>query len=294
MTPVMHAAEAFDLFFGLPLHVLVNHAVVVLIPLGALAMILMVFVPRLRKSFSYVSAGITLLGAIAATVAAQSGEALSERVGYPGVHQEWGETLVPVAWALVVVSVAWVVLPRFTGKAVRVGQIVASVAVVGLSVVSIVFVILAGHSGAEVTWKNRVAAETTTATPSATASATATPTPSAAAPSGPAPVPAPGEPAVKPSEDVVPVPPEPVVDPNVLSLELVAQRNTAASCWSVVNGTVYDLTAWIERHPGGSGRIIGMCGRDASASFNGQHGGEGGPASYLAEYRLGELGQPVP
>jgi cytochrome b involved in lipid metabolism len=292
MTPVMSAAEAFDLVFGLPLHVLVNHAVVVLIPLGALAMILMVFVPRLRKSFSYVSAGITLLGAVAATVAAQSGEALSERVGYPGVHQEWGETLVPVAWALVAVSVAWVVLPRFTGKAVRVGQIVASVAVVGLSVASIVFVILAGHSGAEVTWKNRVAAETTTVTPSATASATATPTPSAAAPSVPAP--APGEPAVKPSEDIVPVPPEPVVDPNVLSLELVAQRNTAASCWSVVNGTVYDLTAWIAQHPGGSARIIGMCGRDASASFNGKHGDDSEPATFLAEYRLGELGQPVP
>lgn len=292
MTPVMHAAEAFDLVFGLPLHVLVNHAVVVLIPLGALAMILMVFVPRLRKNFSYVSAGITLLGAIAATVAAQSGEALSERVGYPGVHQEWGETLVPVAWALVVVSVAWVVLPRFTGKAVRVGQIVASVAVVGLSVASIVFVILAGHSGAEVTWKNRVATETSTATPSANASATATPTPSAAAPSASAP--APGEPAVKPGEDVVPVPPEPVVDPNVLSLELVAQRNTAASCWSVVNGTVYDLTAWIAQHPGGRDRIIGMCGRDASASFNGRHGDESGPATALAEYRLGELGQPVP
>ena len=90
------------------------------------------------------------------------------------------------------------------------------------------------------------------------------------------------------------MPPEPEVDPNVLSLELVAQRNTASSCWSVVNGTVYDLTAWIAQHPGGAGRIIGMCGRDASASFNGQHGGEGGPASFLAEYRLGELGQPVP
>jgi cytochrome b involved in lipid metabolism len=80
----------------------------------------------------------------------------------------------------------------------------------------------------------------------------------------------------------------------VLSLELVAQRNTPESCWSVVDGSVYDLTAWIAKHPGGSSRIIGMCGRDASASFNGQHGGEGGPASFLAEYRLGELGQPVP
>jgi cytochrome b involved in lipid metabolism len=182
------------------------------------------------------------------------------------------------------------VLPRFTGKAVRVGQIVASVAVVGLSVASIVFVILAGHSGAEVTWKNRVAAETTTATPSATASATPTPTPSVAAPSAPAP----GEPAVKPGENIAPEPPQPEVNPNVLSLELVVQRNTPDSCWSVVDGTVYDLTAWIAQHPGGSARIIGMCGRDASASFNGKHGGESGPASFLAEYRLGELGQPVP
>jgi hypothetical protein len=37
-----------------------------------------------------------------------------------------------------------------------------------------------------------------------------------------------------------------------------------------------------------------MCGRDATASFNGQHGGEGGPASFLADYLLGQLGQPVP
>jgi cytochrome b involved in lipid metabolism len=80
----------------------------------------------------------------------------------------------------------------------------------------------------------------------------------------------------------------------VLSLEMVAQRNTPESCWSVVDGSVYDLTAWIEKHPGGSSRIIGMCGRDATADFNGQHGGEGGPASFLADYLLGQLGQPVP
>jgi cytochrome b involved in lipid metabolism len=269
MTPVMRAAEAFDLAFGLPLHVLVNHAVVVLIPLGALAMILMVFVPRIRNPFSYVSAGITLLGAVAATVAAQSGKALAERVGYPGVHQEWGEALVPVAWALVVVSVVWVVLTRLKRGAARVWEIIVAVPVVGLSIASIVLVILAGHSGAETTWKNRVATETTSVSPSPTPSATV-------------------------STEVVPTPSETAAAQSVLSLELVAQRNTPESCWSVVDGSVYDLTAWIEKHPGGSSRIIGMCGRDATASFNGQHGGEGGPASFLAEYRLGQLGQPAP
>jgi cytochrome b involved in lipid metabolism len=269
MTSVMSAAEAFDLAFGLPLHVLVNHAVVVLIPLGALAMILMVFVPRLRNPFSYVSAGITLLGAVAATVAAQSGEALAERVGNPGVHEQWGDSLVPVAWVLVVVSVVWVVLTRLKKGAARVWEIVVAVPVVGLSIASIVLVVLAGHSGAEVTWKNRVATDTSSVSPTPTPSVTASP-------------------------EVVPTPSESAAGPSVLSLELVAQRNTPEACWSVVDGTVYDLTAWIAKHPGGSGRIIGMCGRDATSDFNGQHGGEGGPASFLAEYRLGELGQPVP
>jgi cytochrome b involved in lipid metabolism len=268
MTPVMRA-EAFDLVFGLPLHVLVNHAVVVLVPLGAIAMILMVFVPRIRTPFSYVSAGITLLGAVAATLAAQSGEALAERVGNPGVHEQWGDSLVPVAWALVAVSVVWVVLTRLKAGIARVWKIIVAVPVVGLSIASIVLVILAGHSGAEATWKNRVATETTSVSPS--------PTPSAPA-----------------STEVVPTPSEPSVDQSVLSLDLVALRNTPESCWSVVDGSVYDLTAWIAKHPGGSSRIIDMCGRDATASFNGKHGGESGPASFLAEYRLGELGQPAP
>jgi len=265
----------FDLAFGLPLHILVNHAVVVLVPLGALAMVLMVFVPKLRTHFNYLSAGITLLGAVAATIAAQSGEALSERVGYPGVHQEWGESLVPVAWALVAVSLAWVVLTRLKDRVASVWKIVVAVPVVGLSIASIVLVILTGHSGAEVTWANRVATDSSSVVPSPSPS----PTPTVTTSSEAAPAPAPSE---------------TVVDQIVLSLELVAQRNTPEACWSVVNGSVYDLTAWIEQHPGGSGRIIGMCGRDATADFNGQHGGEGGPASFLAEYLLGKLGQPAP
>jgi cytochrome b involved in lipid metabolism len=273
MSTLPPSTGIFDLTFGLPLHILVNHAVVVLIPLGVLAMVLMVVVPKLRKNFSYLSAGITLLGAIAATVAAQSGEALAQRVGYPGVHQEWGEKLVPVAWALAAVSVVWVVLLRFTNRTVRVVAIIASAGVVGLSIASIVLVILTGHSGAEVTWANRVASDSSSVVPSPT------PTPTVTTSSEAAPAPAPSEKAV---------------DQTVLSLELVAQRNTPEACWSVVDGSVYDLTAWIAKHPGGSRLIIGMCGRDATADFNNQHGGQSQPASYLAEYLVGKLGEPAP
>lgn len=79
---------------------------------------------------------------------------------------------------------------------------------------------------------------------------------------------------------------------SALSLELVAQHSAPESCWSVVIGNVYDLTDWIARHPGGSGNIIRMCGIDATADFDRQHGGQGRPESELTTYLLGALGQP--
>jgi cytochrome b involved in lipid metabolism len=69
----------------------------------------------------------------------------------------------------------------------------------------------------------------------------------------------------------------------------VAAHSTAASCYSIVNGSVYDLTRWISQHPGGSGAIKSMCGVDASAAFNGQHGGSPRPASELSGFKIGAL-----
>lgn len=69
----------------------------------------------------------------------------------------------------------------------------------------------------------------------------------------------------------------------------VAQHASSQSCWSSVNGNVYDLTNWISQHPGGAGAIASMCGHDASAAFNGQHGGQRRPASELAGFLLGPL-----
>jgi hypothetical protein len=256
------------------LHILVNHAVVVLIPLGVIAMILVIFVPRLRRHYLYVSVGLIVIAAVAAIIAEKSGESLANRVGSPGIHQEWGERLVAVAWALVAVSVVWAILLRFTTALARVAAIVAAVAVVVLAGASVVLVILAGHSGAEVTWQNRISGGASTSTPIAepTESATSSAVPDATT-------------AATPGSAEV---------PSVLSLELVAQNNVPESCWSVINGNVYDLTDWIARHPGGSGNIIRMCGIDATADFDRQHGGQGRPESELKAYVLGALGQPAP
>lgn len=76
---------------------------------------------------------------------------------------------------------------------------------------------------------------------------------------------------------------------NALTLAGVATHRTAKDCWTVVNGTVYDVTAWISRHPGGPAVITAMCGIDASAAFTGMHGKQAKPLSMLAGFRLGPL-----
>jgi len=73
----------------------------------------------------------------------------------------------------------------------------------------------------------------------------------------------------------------PVTKPNTTSVVLpeggitlaeVATHNSRTSCWSMINGKVYDLTSWIPNHPGGEDAILSLCGVDGSSEFNGQHG----------------------
>lgn len=73
------------------------------------------------------------------------------------------------------------------------------------------------------------------------------------------------------------------------TLSDVAKHSSASSCWAAINGNVYDLTHWINQHPGGSGAILSLCGTDGSAAFNAQHGGQGRPEQELANFYIGKL-----
>lgn len=75
----------------------------------------------------------------------------------------------------------------------------------------------------------------------------------------------------------------------VLTMEEVEQNDSPDSCWTVMSGTVYDLTDWIDQHPGGADRIEGLCGTDAAAAFEAQHGDQDGPEGQLAEFEIGTL-----
>jgi len=69
----------------------------------------------------------------------------------------------------------------------------------------------------------------------------------------------------------------------------VKANASATSCWTVIKGNVYNLTAWINQHPGGSSSIKSLCGIDGSAAFAAQHQGQSKPESRLAGYLLGPL-----
>lgn len=48
----------------------------------------------------------------------------------------------------------------------------------------------------------------------------------------------------------------------------VAMHATTNDCWFSIDGGVYDVTSYINVHPGGSELIIKYCGKDATSAFH--------------------------
>jgi uncharacterized membrane protein len=138
---------------GLPLHPLVVHAVVVLIPLTALGMIVMASSGQRSKRYSPAVLFIAAAGSAAAFVARWSGGLLrAERGPAVAQHYELGEYLPWAALGLLVMVGLLALMDRQSGgKRNAVGGfysltcIVAALAATGLT-------ILTGHSGADLVW----------------------------------------------------------------------------------------------------------------------------------------------
>jgi cytochrome b involved in lipid metabolism len=69
----------------------------------------------------------------------------------------------------------------------------------------------------------------------------------------------------------------------------VAKHGTAKNCWTIIGKGVYNLTSWVNQHPGGAGNILSLCGRDGTQAFLAQHGTSGNAVSTLAQFRVGTL-----
>jgi cytochrome b involved in lipid metabolism len=253
--------QFFDTIGGLPLHPLTVHAASVLIPLSAIALVLLVFVPKWRKAYLPLTVGALAVSVGLAFAAKQSGEALAARVGTPADHQELGDLLFPASIGLFALGLAFYFFtktknPKWT---LQLAGGLSTAAVAGVVVLSV----LVGHSGAEATWGNRIAATAA-------------------------------------DELVAPTDPVPGTDGTTggttggtsdggITVAEVLKHNTVSDCWSVVNGNVYDLTSYVSNHKGGAAVITAICGKDGTKAFSGQHAGASKPNADLSSLLVGPL-----
>jgi uncharacterized membrane protein len=147
----------FDLVNGIPLHPLVVHAVVVLLPLAILGTIAVAAYRPWRATYGPLVVGFAAVAAILVPVATSSGESLEERVGDPGKHAALGDQLIWFALPLLVLVLLLVVLDRRGRRHGRATTVVAVLAVVA-ALAAGVQVYRVGDSGARAAWGDRVSA----------------------------------------------------------------------------------------------------------------------------------------
>ena len=171
--PTSHR-EAYDSGMGeingLPLHVLVVHVVVVLVPLAALAVVLAAAWPRARTRLGALPLAAAAAALAAVPVATSAGEWLEERVPETALvrrHTSLGESLLPWVIALTAVAAALWWLDGASGLRGSRGvgrlqledrrvRMMAAVLAVVVALGSVVTVYRIGDSGARAVWEGVV------------------------------------------------------------------------------------------------------------------------------------------
>ena len=127
----------FDLINGLPIHPLVVHGVVVLLPLAILGTIAIAARPAWRVTYGPLVVACAAVGTVLLPVATSSGESLEKHVGDPGEHAALGDQLIWFAIPLLVLAavLVWLERRKAAGKP-AIGPSALPVAVAGLAVVA--------------------------------------------------------------------------------------------------------------------------------------------------------------
>ena len=154
---------------GLPTHILLVHAVVVLLPLAALLVAVTAWWPLLRRKLGVLTPLLTLGATFLVPLTTHYGEWLEGRVPHSDLveqHAEMGDQILPWALALSVLSVAvWLWGRRIDAQEGerssrdRWISIVGAVLAVVVAAGTVVAVVRAGDSGAKATWDGKVSSQ---------------------------------------------------------------------------------------------------------------------------------------
>jgi hypothetical protein len=142
---------------GLPAHVLLVHLVVVLLPLTAVAAIVVSAWPAAQRKLTFLVPLGAVVGALAVPVTTRAGQDLAKRLGNPPFidkHLGYGTMVLPWAAALAVTTIAqWLYLRR--SGVTTVPRLALAGLVVASAIGTATIVVLTGDSGARAVWGNR-------------------------------------------------------------------------------------------------------------------------------------------
>ena len=139
---------------GLPLHPLVIHASIVLIPLVAIGALVMSYLPSFSRRYGKLILFIALFAQLSLFLAKVTGEAFEEILDKDmGNHAELGEIAPFITLPMVaLIYLRW----RLDRSGATVGSVwirrLTSLALILASLASIAVIVLVGHSGAESVW----------------------------------------------------------------------------------------------------------------------------------------------
>ncbi|ONK58850.1 uncharacterized protein A4U43_C08F380 [Asparagus officinalis] len=77
-------------------------------------------------------------------------------------------------------------------------------------------------------------------------------------------------------------------EPKVYALEEVAKHNVKKDCWLIMFGKVYDVTEFLDDHPGGDDVVISSTGKDATNDFE-DVGHSKTATNMLDKYYIGDI-----
>jgi len=148
-----------DTIFGLPVHPLIVHATVVIVPTAALAVALYAVWPRFRAWSRWGPLALALAAVVLTPLSTSSGESLEHRVGGNSLVEEHSHLADMLIWWVIPLAVLAAALYWWHrgARGTRSGQALA-LAAAALPVVvaagTLVQVVLIGHSGAEAAWSD--------------------------------------------------------------------------------------------------------------------------------------------
>ncbi len=156
----------FDTLFGLPVHALLVHAAVVLVPLAVVAFVAAGTKPGWRARYLLPVAALAVVAAVFAFLAKQTGDPLKQSVRRAaeqaggvanfGEHPEQGDTAFIFALVFALAAVAVWAVTRYREKyGLPTWAPAASYAVALVpAALALLTMVQAGHSGAQLVWND--------------------------------------------------------------------------------------------------------------------------------------------